>query len=271
MSLWACWQNPTPIGSFNLMAKACLSSITIGESLNIWRDCLNLMDNSVSAYTLSDKKGSLIAISCQKALAWMATTPLNPSSPAVIASIVGWPMISCLSRAWILPILNPRSARNTASCFTVPRSITGRSAMRCISAGMLSNSKICAVKRTCRSSDPAPGPHHESAPTEQFKLLEGAALDGAVVSGREGYPQMSEACAYLGLTQPTLGEGASVRRLFLQAIEGRHPARYGDILYQAVWPQHRGDWLQVRLFGGQHVYTLIQEVDRCNTAGLSKM
>lgn len=53
---------PQPFGSFDLLARACLSSETIKDSLNIWRDANNLFDNSLLAYTYFTDAGGCLAI-----------------------------------------------------------------------------------------------------------------------------------------------------------------------------------------------------------------
>ena len=57
----------TPIGSFALMARACLSCSDMRESLQIWRDAINWLPASTSACTQFDADGGLIAFDCQKA------------------------------------------------------------------------------------------------------------------------------------------------------------------------------------------------------------
>jgi len=52
---------PMPLGTFNLLARACLSGDTIKDCLNIWRDTNNLLNNSLVAYTyFSDNDGCLV-------------------------------------------------------------------------------------------------------------------------------------------------------------------------------------------------------------------
>ncbi len=58
---------PNKMGSFKLLARACLSSRNIKESLHIWREASNYMDNSVSAFTRFDDDSGYIAITCEKA------------------------------------------------------------------------------------------------------------------------------------------------------------------------------------------------------------
>lgn len=58
---------PTPIGSFKLLAKACLSDRDIKESLATWSEATNLINNSVSAYTRIEDEAGYIAFDYQKA------------------------------------------------------------------------------------------------------------------------------------------------------------------------------------------------------------
>lgn len=58
---------PQKLGSFNLIAKACLSSRNMQESLEVWRDIANYMNSSTTAFTRFEKEGGYIAISCEKA------------------------------------------------------------------------------------------------------------------------------------------------------------------------------------------------------------
>ncbi|QFU75276.1 AraC family transcriptional regulator [Halioglobus maricola] len=58
---------PSPVGTLALMSRASLSCDTFWESLQVWRECLNLMDNSMSAETMTTAKGGLIAMQCEKA------------------------------------------------------------------------------------------------------------------------------------------------------------------------------------------------------------
>ena len=58
---------PTPIGSFRLTAKACLSSDNVLDSLQTWRDAINWLRHSSSAHTLFDSNGGFIAFECEKA------------------------------------------------------------------------------------------------------------------------------------------------------------------------------------------------------------
>ncbi len=58
---------PNATGAFKFLARSCLSSRNIKESLHIWRDGLNFMDNSTAAVTRFEKEGGYIAITCEKA------------------------------------------------------------------------------------------------------------------------------------------------------------------------------------------------------------
>jgi AraC-like DNA-binding protein len=53
---------PVPIGSFDLLAKACLSGKTVKDSLNIWSDGNNLFGNSLAVYTHFTAAGGYLAI-----------------------------------------------------------------------------------------------------------------------------------------------------------------------------------------------------------------
>ena len=214
---------PTPIGSFNLMAKACLSSITIGESLNIWRDCLNLMDNSVSAYTLSDKKGSLIAISCQKAPGLDGN---YASNYAIESQLIGCHRFHCWLANDFVPIESvdlayPEPAISAEHRFLFYGAPVHYGQKR----NALHFSRDAVQLKNMRGKEDLqelltrPLAHIMSQPRQSnsssLKVrhwMEQSFRDG------EGYPQMSEACAYLGLTQPTLrrrlsAEGYSFKQL----------------------------------------------------------
>lgn len=57
---------PQPIGSFNLSAKAALSSLNVRESLLTWRDCVNFFYPSVQATACLSGQGGFITFSCTK-------------------------------------------------------------------------------------------------------------------------------------------------------------------------------------------------------------
>jgi len=57
---------PQKLGTFKLLIRASLSSDNIRESLSIWRDSLNLLDGSVSAYTGFNEDGGYLAFNCEK-------------------------------------------------------------------------------------------------------------------------------------------------------------------------------------------------------------
>ncbi|SDU04158.1 AraC-type DNA-binding protein [Pseudomonas pohangensis] len=57
---------PQPFGSFSLLARTCMTCDTIQESMSLWRDCCNLLDNSLKAQTCFTDSGGYLAIDCQK-------------------------------------------------------------------------------------------------------------------------------------------------------------------------------------------------------------
>lgn len=58
---------PSQIGNFNLLARACISSRNIKESLAICRNYSNWTDDSISAFTLFDENGGCFAVDVDKA------------------------------------------------------------------------------------------------------------------------------------------------------------------------------------------------------------
>lgn len=60
-------EKPTPIGTFSLMAKACMSCENVFESLQTWRDLTNGLTNSTSSHTLFNEEGGYIAFDGVKA------------------------------------------------------------------------------------------------------------------------------------------------------------------------------------------------------------
>mgnify|MGYP000468064066 CR=1 FL=1 len=57
---------PQPLGSLQHMTRACLSCDTIGESLKVWRDGVNLIDNSLKAYAQVSETGGYLALNFKK-------------------------------------------------------------------------------------------------------------------------------------------------------------------------------------------------------------
>lgn len=53
---------PVPIGTFELLARACLSGENVKECLNIWTDLNNLFDSSLSVYTYFTGAGGYLAV-----------------------------------------------------------------------------------------------------------------------------------------------------------------------------------------------------------------
>jgi AraC-like DNA-binding protein len=60
-------QKPSPIGQLRLLTKACLTSRSLKESFLTWRDGTNWLDSSVSSYTHFTDNGGFIAFSCDRA------------------------------------------------------------------------------------------------------------------------------------------------------------------------------------------------------------
>ncbi len=58
---------PSSLGSFNLLAKACLCSRDLSESLRTYRDGLNWLNSSTSSFMKRTDNGGYIAIQCEKA------------------------------------------------------------------------------------------------------------------------------------------------------------------------------------------------------------
>jgi AraC-like DNA-binding protein len=56
---------PSQLGTFKLLARACLSSKDIKESLYIWRDMGNYLDDSTQSFTQLEKDNPYIAINCK--------------------------------------------------------------------------------------------------------------------------------------------------------------------------------------------------------------
>lgn len=218
---------PTPIGSLNLMAKACLSSTTIGESLNTWRDCLNLMDNGVSAFTMSDEKGSLIAFSCQKAPGLDGSLANNyANNYAIESQLTGCHRFHCWLANDFVPIESVDLAYPEPAISAEHRFVFYGAPVR---YGQKRNAlhfspdtvalKIMRSKEDLQELLTRPLAHIMRQPRQSNSTslkvrhwMEQLFRDG------EGYPQMSEACVYLGLTQPTLrrrlgAEGYSFKQL----------------------------------------------------------
>ncbi|WP_166424625.1 AraC family transcriptional regulator [Paraglaciecola sp. 20A4] len=57
---------PSPFGTFDVAARACLSGETIKGCLGIWRDANNLFGNSVSVYTSFTSEGGYLALKVVK-------------------------------------------------------------------------------------------------------------------------------------------------------------------------------------------------------------
>ncbi len=55
---------PQIFGSFDVLARACLSAETVEESLRIWRNGFNRLDNNVRATTSFNDDGGYLTISC---------------------------------------------------------------------------------------------------------------------------------------------------------------------------------------------------------------
>ena len=53
---------PVPIGTFNVLARACLSGINVKECLTIWSDANNLFDNNLTVHTYFTAAGGYLAI-----------------------------------------------------------------------------------------------------------------------------------------------------------------------------------------------------------------
>lgn len=57
---------PQPLGMFNLISQACLSSPTIGDSLQIYKEGLNLSQASFTAYFSESESRANLAIHCKR-------------------------------------------------------------------------------------------------------------------------------------------------------------------------------------------------------------
>lgn len=210
---------PTPIGSLKLMAKACLSSTTIWESFNTWRDCLNLMDSSVSADTFSDKRGNLIAFSCQKA-------PGLEGNYAIESQLTGCHRFHCWLANDFVPIESVDLAYPEPAISAEHRFLFyGASVNYGQRRNALHFSSDAVGLKNMRSkgdlqallSQPLAYIMRQPRQSNSTSLKVRHWME-QLFRGGEGYPQMSEACTYLGFTQPTLRrrlstEGYSFKQL----------------------------------------------------------
>lgn len=210
---------PTPIGSFNLMAKACFSCTTVGESLQTYRDCLNFMDNGISAYTLDNQDSRVIAIACQRADG-------IDDNYAIESQLTRCHRFHCWLANDFFPIKRVELSYSEPEISEEHRFLfygapidygQERSALHFYNDSIeLHNFRRRGELQALLES---PLTHIMSQPRQSNSMsLKVRHWMEQLFREGEGYPQMNEACAYLGMTEPTLrrrlkSEGYSFKQM----------------------------------------------------------